>query len=126
MNGSCFAVVALRVCFLFVTGNILVDGTYPNLKLNILDCGLVLEMGPDQHVNLVKVLGAFTRRDGRLAGQLMVDLKSETQATPYDVEMFIRGIEQICFKDDEQVCTNVLHLLRMNRLDNLLSDSVLF
>ena len=60
-------------------------------------------MGPDQHVNLVKVLGAFTRRDGRLAGQLMVDLKSETQATPYDVEMFIRGIEQICVKDGEQV-----------------------
>ena len=94
------------------------DGTYPNLKLNILDCGLVLEMGPDQHVNLVKVLGAFTRRDGRLAGQLMVDLKSETQATPYDVEMFIRGIEQICFKDDEQVCANVLDLLRVHHHDN--------
>lgn len=98
----------LKLAFIFffsplISGNILVSGSYPNLKLQILDCGLVLEMGPDQHVNLVKVLGAFTRRDGRLAGQLMVDLKSETQATPYDVEMFIRGIEQICVKDGEQV-----------------------
>jgi len=58
-------------------GNILISGEYPNLKMNMLDCGLVLEMGPSQHVNLVKVMGAFTRRDGRLAGQLMIDLKAQ-------------------------------------------------
>lgn len=84
-------------------GNILVSGEYPNLVLNLLDCGLVLEMGPDQHVNLVKILGAFVRKDGRLAGQLMVDLKAESQATPYDVEMFVNGIEQICIMDEDQV-----------------------
>ena len=48
------------------------------LQLHLLDCGIVLEMGPEQHVHLVKILGAFTRRDGRLAGNLMVD-SSQTQ-----------------------------------------------
>jgi len=27
------------------------------LRLHLLDCGLVIEMGPEQHVNLVKILG---------------------------------------------------------------------
>jgi len=83
-------------------GNILVSGTYPTLKYQVLDCGLVLEMGPDQHANLVKVLGAFTRRDGRTAGSLMVDLKSESQATEEGKELFIEGIEQICIMDEDQ------------------------
>ena len=85
------------------TGNILISGEYPNLRMNLLDCGLVLEMGPDQHINLVKVLGAFTRKDGTLAGNLMVDLKSETQASPEDIALFVRGIEQICEMDAEHV-----------------------
>ena len=78
-------------------GNILVeedgDGKGRNLppKLHLLDCGLVVEMGPDQHVNLVKILGAFTRRDGRLAGQLMVDTSSSCQASDVDVELFVNG-----------------------------------
>lgn len=84
-------------------GNILIRGEPPNLRMILLDCGLVLEMGPAQHVNLVKVLGAFTRRDGRLAGQLMVDLKSESQAGPKDIELFIDGIEQICIMDQDHV-----------------------
>ena len=84
-------------------GNILISGKYPNLKMHLLDCGLVLEMGPDQHVNLVKVLGAFTRKNGRLAGELLVDLKSETQAGPEDMELFIQGMEQICVMDNDQV-----------------------
>ena len=69
----------------------------------LLDCGLVVEMGPAQHVNLVKVLGAFTKKDGRLAGQLMVDMGSQSQAKPQDVELFIKGIEQICIMDANQV-----------------------
>ena len=68
-----------------------------------LDCGLVLEMGPEQHVNLVKVLGAFTKKDGTLAGQLMVDMNTESQASPRDVDLFIKGIEQICIMDANQV-----------------------
>lgn len=84
-------------------GNILVTGTYPNLKMVLLDCGLVLEMGPAQHVNLVKVLGAFTKKDGRLAGQLMVDMATESQAKPIDVERFISGVEQLCVIDSNQV-----------------------
>jgi predicted unusual protein kinase regulating ubiquinone biosynthesis (AarF/ABC1/UbiB family) len=87
-------------------GNILVSGEYPKLKMHLLDCGLVLEMGPAQHINLVKVLGAFTRKDGRLAGQLLVDLKSESQAGPEEMEVFIRGIEIICTMDDDQVSIN--------------------
>lgn len=70
------------------------------MQLCLLDCGLVVEMGPDQHVNLVKILGAFTRRDGRLAGQLMVDTSSDSQASDLDVELFISGIEKIV-KEDE-------------------------
>lgn len=85
-------------------GNILVAGKYPNLKMVLLDCGLVLEMGPAQHVNLVKVLGAFTRKDGRLAAQLMVDMSAERQqAQPIDVERFVNGVEQLCVLDANQV-----------------------
>lgn len=83
-------------------GNILVSGKYPNLKYQVLDCGLALEMGPKQHENIVKVLGAFTRKDGRVAGETMVDMKSESQATPEGRELFIKGIEQICELDDDQ------------------------
>lgn len=83
-------------------GNILVSGTYPNLNFQVLDCGLALEMGPRQHENIVKVLGAFTRKDGRAAGQTMVDMRSESQATEEGKELFIKGIEQICVLDDEQ------------------------
>jgi aarF domain-containing kinase len=70
------------------------------LQLCLLDCGLVVEMGPEQHVNLVKILGAFTRRDGRLAGQLMVDSASESQASNLDVELFVKGIEKIVVDDE--------------------------
>mmetsp|Transcript_2162 Transcript_2162/g.4678 ORF Transcript_2162/g.4678 Transcript_2162/m.4678 type:complete len:572 (+) Transcript_2162:248-1963(+) len=83
-------------------GNILVSGTYPNLKYQVLDCGLALEMGPKQHENIVKVLGAFTRKDGRVAGTTMVDMKSESQASPEGRELFIKGIEQICIVDGDQ------------------------
>mmetsp|Transcript_16045 Transcript_16045/g.22610 ORF Transcript_16045/g.22610 Transcript_16045/m.22610 type:complete len:570 (+) Transcript_16045:63-1772(+) len=83
-------------------GNILVGkDSNGKLGLRILDCGLVIEMGPDQHVNLTRVLGALTRRDGRLAGQLMVDGASKCQASPLDVEMFVNGIQQICIDDEE-------------------------
>jgi len=86
-------------------GNILVTGKYPNLKMVLLDCGLVLEMGPAQHVNLVKVLGAFTKKDGRLAAQLMVDMSAERQqAQPIDVERFVNGVAQLCVLDASQVC----------------------
>mmetsp|Transcript_17754 Transcript_17754/g.19464 ORF Transcript_17754/g.19464 Transcript_17754/m.19464 type:complete len:568 (-) Transcript_17754:1066-2769(-) len=82
-------------------GNILVTGKYPNLKYQVLDCGLALEMGPKQHENIVKVLGALTRKDGRTAGQTMVDMRSESQATSKGRELFIKGIEQICIMDTD-------------------------
>jgi aarF domain-containing kinase len=83
-------------------GNILVSGKYPNLKYQVLDCGLALEMGPKQHENIVKVLGAFTRKDGRVAGQTMVEMRSESQATAEGKELFINGIEEICDMDTDQ------------------------
>ena len=71
--------------------------------MHFLDCGLVVEVGPHQHANMIRILGAFTRKDGRLAGQLMVDTSSESQASDLDVEMFINGIVQICKMDDDNV-----------------------
>lgn len=85
-------------------GNILVLKQDKELKLGLLDCGLVIEMGPQQHVNLVKVLGAFVRRDGTQAGQLMVDTASKCQASPLDVQLFVQGIEKICRDDEDNVC----------------------
>jgi aarF domain-containing kinase len=54
-----------------------------------------------QHVNLTKILGAFTRKRGRMAGQLMVDLSSKVQASDMDMELFIAGIAQIVEDDKE-------------------------
>lgn len=71
------------------------------LRLHLLDCGLVVEMGPEQHINLVKILGAFARRNGRLAGQLMVDTSSDSQASAIDVELFVKGIEHIVVNDED-------------------------
>jgi len=84
-------------------GNILVTGQFPNLKYQVLDCGLALEMGPHQHANIVKVLGAFTRKDGRAAGQNMVNMHSDS-GTSYSKseELFIKGVEQICVMDSNQ------------------------
>jgi hypothetical protein len=85
-------------------GNILVENTGSFLKMHLLDCGLVIEMGPEQHVNVVKVLGAFTRKDGVLAGQLMVDNAAKKQASDLDVQLFVEGIEQIVLEDVNHVC----------------------
>jgi hypothetical protein len=52
---------------------------------------------------MIKILGAFTRKDGQLAGQLMVDTSSEAQPSDLDVDMFINGIVQICKMDDDNV-----------------------
>lgn len=72
-------------------------------RLHFLDCGLVVEVGPHQHANMIRILGALTRKDGRLAGQLMVDSGAESQASELDVEMFIKGIVNICKMDDDNV-----------------------
>jgi aarF domain-containing kinase len=84
-------------------GNIIVDRNEKArgkpLRMNMIDCGLVVEMGENEHVNLVKILGAFIKRDGYLAGQLMVDTAKKCQATEMDVEMFCRGIQKICDDD---------------------------
>lgn len=84
-------------------GNILVDHNTATdqLRLNFIDCGLVVEMGESDHVNLVKILGSLIKRDGHLAGKFMVDTAKKCQASALDVELFCKGIETIC-KDDLQ------------------------
>mmetsp|Transcript_29289 Transcript_29289/g.33982 ORF Transcript_29289/g.33982 Transcript_29289/m.33982 type:complete len:599 (+) Transcript_29289:241-2037(+) len=70
-------------------------------RLNMIDCGLVVEMGETDHVNLVKVLGAFIKKDGFAAGKLMIDNAKKCQANDQDVELFCKGIGKICEDDEE-------------------------
>ena len=44
--------------------------------MNMIDCGLVVEMGEREHKNLVSILGALIKKDGYAAGKLMVDTVS--------------------------------------------------
>ncbi len=91
---------------LFVTGNILIDRNKDvkgrPLRMNMIDCGLVVEMGETDHINLVKVLGAFIKKDGTLAATLMIDTAKKCQASELDVELFTAGIQKICDDDDDQ------------------------
>jgi aarF domain-containing kinase len=82
-------------------GNILAsrDPKTDEVRLHLLDCGIVVEMGPEQHVNVVKILGAFARQDGKKAGRLMVDTASSCQASALDVELFVQGIADIVEDD---------------------------
>ena len=73
------------------------------LRINMIDCGLTVELGERDHMNLVKILGSLIKRDGYAAGQLMVDTAKKCQATELDVEMFCKGIEKICVDDEENV-----------------------
>jgi len=85
-------------------GNIMVDRYGKNnekLKLCILDCGLVVEMGEREHKNLVAILGALVKRDGYLAAQLMVDTAKKCQASVEDVRLFCEGIQRICSDDQD-------------------------
>lgn len=86
-------------------GNILIDRNTEArgkpLRMNMIDCGLVVEMGESDHENLVKILGALVKRDGLLAGQLMVDTAKKCQASELDVHLFCKGIQRICEDDEE-------------------------
>ena len=88
-------------------GNMIVSRTNSGkdrpVRLNMIDCGLVVEMGEKDHVDLVKILGALIKREGNLAGQLMVDTAKKCQASALDVELFCRGIQKICEDDEDNV-----------------------
>eukprot|EP00804_Cyclotella_cryptica_P018926 CCRYP_006462-RB/>CCRYP_006462-RB protein AED:0.13 eAED:0.13 QI:308/0.5/0.33/1/0.5/0.33/3/0/751 len=71
------------------------------LRINMIDCGLTVEMGERDHENMVKILGSLIKRDGYSAGQLMVDTARKCQATELDVELFCLGIQKICEDDEE-------------------------
>ena len=86
-------------------GNMIVDRNKnargSPLRINMIDCGLTVELGERNHENIVKILGALIKRDGHLAGQLMVDTAKKCQATELDVELFCNGIQKICEDDEE-------------------------
>lgn len=70
------------------------------IRLIVLDCGLVVEMGQREHKNLVAILGAMVKKDGLLAGKLMVDTAKRCQASEEDVRLFCEGIQRICIDDE--------------------------
>ena len=86
-------------------GNMIVDRNKSvrgnPIRMHMIDCGLTVELGERDHMNLVKILGSLIKRDGYAAGKLMVDTAKKCQATELDVEMFCNGIEKICIDDEE-------------------------
>ncbi len=81
------------------------------LRMHMIDCGLTVELGERDHMNLVKILGSLIKRDGYAAGKLMVDTAKKCQATELDVEMFCKGIEKICVDDEENVRKTHLYMI---------------
>ena len=93
-------------------------------RMNFIDCGLVVELGERDHVNLVKVLGALVKRDGLEAGKLMIDTSKKCQANELDMELFCKGIQRICDVDAEQVSTiNMNDSNFMKHFFNILNHS---
>ena len=94
----------------FTSGNIIINKNKNArgnpLCMNMIDCGLVVELGEVDHVTLVRILGAFIKRDGNQAGQLMVDTAKKCNANKLDVELFCKGMEDIVRADEEQVRMN--------------------
>lgn len=86
-------------------GNMIVDRNKSvrgnPLRIHMIDCGLTVELGERDHKNLVKILGSLIKRDGYAAGGLMVDTAKKCQATELDVEMFCKGMQNICIDDEE-------------------------
>jgi aarF domain-containing kinase len=87
-------------------GNILVERKPPaskkaRLVMHLIDCGLVVEMGERDHVNLVQILGSLIKKDGKEAARLMMDTSRKCLATDMDRTLFMTGIQQICFDDED-------------------------
>jgi len=105
----------LAVSLRLSIGNIMVsknkDVKGHPLCLHMIDCGLVVELGERDHVNLVKVLGAFIKKDGNLAGHLMIDAAKKCNANKLDVELFCRGLERIIKLDEEQVSARLIAII---------------
>ena len=85
----------------------------------MIDCGLTVELGERDHMNLVKILGSLIKRDGYSAGKLMVDTAKKCQATELDVEMFCNGIEKICVDDEENVSDDLRSLVGSSLLSSI-------
>jgi len=92
-------------------GNILVvedaDGR-GQAKMCFLDAGIVVELGQEDHRNMIKVLGAFIMRDGRKAGELMADQSKLGRCTPRELEVFAAGMQDIVQRSiDDQFFDNI-------------------
>ena len=83
------------------------------LRMHMIDCGLTVELGERDHMNLTKILGSLIKRDGYGAGALMVDTAKKCQATELDVEMFCKGMQKICDDDEENVSFFIPNFLRL-------------
>ena len=90
------------------------------LRMHMIDCGLTVELGERDHMNLTKILGSLIKRDGYGAGALMVDTAKKCQATELDVEMFCKGMQKICDDDEENVSFYYTKLLYACVLSNSL------
>jgi len=71
------------------------------IQMNLIDCGLVVEMGRVEHANLVQILGSLVKLDGKKAGALMVDTAKKCQASTLDVKLFCAGMQKICEDDSD-------------------------
>lgn len=85
-----------------------ITGEKGGLVLNVIDCGLVVKMGLNEHENLVKILGSFIKKEGYTAGKLMIDYNNNVDKgirnptrSDIDEELFCRGIERICLSDED-------------------------
>ena len=88
-------------------GNMIVDRNKSArgqpIRIHMIDCGLTVELGERDHVNMVKILGSLIKRDGYSAGKLMVDTSKKCQGSELDVELFCRGMNKICEDDLDNV-----------------------
>ena len=91
------------------------------LRMHMIDCGLTVELGERDHMNLTKILGSLIKRDGYGAGALMVDTAKKCQATELDVEMFCKGMQKICDDDEENV--RVFYTTLVYRATHYLQDA---
>ena len=67
----------------------------------------------------MKILGSFIKRDGNVAGNLMIDSAKKCQATGLDMKLFCEGIQRICDDDEDNVsCCQIIsyHLLLFDYL----------
>ena len=70
-----------------------VDGDEDSIELVFLDAGIVTELRPQDFENFTAVFGAIVQRDGRRAGQLILERSPHSRCP--DPDAFVDGIEAV-------------------------------